>query len=108
MNGPAAHTATPQAPDWDAVRRDFPLLMREVHGKPLVYFDNANTGQKPLQVIAATDAFYRRHNANVSRAVHAPRQRGHRGLRRRTNPAGAGFLTCAPTNWCCAAAPPSR
>ncbi|WP_295968017.1 cysteine desulfurase [uncultured Xanthomonas sp.] len=71
MNGPAAHSAAPQAPDWDTVRRDFPLLMREVHGKPLVYFDNANTGQKPLQVIAATDAFYRRHNANVSRAVHA-------------------------------------
>ena len=60
-----------QAPDWDRVRLDFPLLMREVHGKPLVYFDNANTGQKPVQVIGAVDAFYRRYNANVSRAVHA-------------------------------------
>ncbi|HET6396748.1 MAG TPA: cysteine desulfurase [Pseudoxanthomonas sp.] len=57
--------------DWARVRADFPLLMREVHGKPLVYFDNANTGQKPLPVIAAQDEFYRRHNANVSRAVHA-------------------------------------
>jgi cysteine desulfurase/selenocysteine lyase len=45
--------------------------MRQVHGKPLIYFDNANTGQKPLQVIAALDEFYRRYNANVSRAVHA-------------------------------------
>ncbi len=59
------------APDWDRVRLDFPLLMREVHGKPLVYFDNANTGQKPVQVIGAVDEFYRRYNANVSRAVHA-------------------------------------
>jgi len=53
------------------VRADFPLLMREVNGKPLVYFDNANTAQKPLSVIGAVDEFYRRYNANVSRAVHA-------------------------------------
>jgi cysteine desulfurase/selenocysteine lyase len=59
------------APDWDRIRADFPLLAREVHGKPLVYFDSANTGQKPAAVIEAVDAFYRRHNANVSRAVHA-------------------------------------
>jgi cysteine desulfurase/selenocysteine lyase len=52
------------------VRADFPLLAREVHGKPLVYFDSANTGQKPASVIEAVDDFYRRHNANVSRAVH--------------------------------------
>ncbi|NUO76464.1 MAG: cysteine desulfurase [Lysobacter sp.] len=57
--------------DWAAVRADFPLLAREVHGKPLIYFDSANTGQKPEAVIAAVDDFYRRHNANVSRAVHA-------------------------------------
>ena len=57
--------------DWTAVRADIPLLQREVHGKPLVYLDSANTGQKPVSVIAATDDFYRRHNANVSRAVHA-------------------------------------
>lgn len=57
--------------DWARVRSDFPLLQRTVHGKPLVYFDSANTGQKPEAVIAATDDFYRRHNANVSRAVHA-------------------------------------
>ena len=57
--------------DWAAVRADFPLLTRQVHGKPLVYFDSANTGQKPAAVIEAVDDFYRRHNANVSRAVHA-------------------------------------
>jgi len=57
--------------DWNAVRADFPLLRREVHGKPLVYLDSANTGQKPASVIETVDDFYRRHNANVSRAVHA-------------------------------------
>jgi cysteine desulfurase/selenocysteine lyase len=51
-------------------RADFPLLARHVHGKPLVYFDNANTAQKPRQVIEAVDHFYREHNANVARAVH--------------------------------------
>jgi cysteine desulfurase / selenocysteine lyase len=59
------------AVDWARVRADFPLLAREVHGKPLVYLDSANTGQKPASVIEAVDDFYRRHNANVSRAVHA-------------------------------------
>ncbi|KAB7771979.1 cysteine desulfurase [Xanthomonas maliensis] len=69
MSAPRPTTTT--APDWERVRSDFPLLLRQVHDKPLIYFDNANTGQKPLPVIAATDAFYRRQNANVSRAVHA-------------------------------------
>ena len=57
--------------DWAGIRGDFPLLTRQVHGKPLVYLDSANTGQKPAVVIEAIDDFYRNHNANVSRAVHA-------------------------------------
>jgi cysteine desulfurase/selenocysteine lyase len=69
MNLPAADTTT--TIDWARVRSDFPLLERKVHGKPLIYLDSANTGQKPEPVIAAVDDFYRRHNANVSRAVHA-------------------------------------
>lgn len=56
--------------DWNAIRDEFPLLARTVHDKPLVYLDSANTSQKPRMVIEAVDAFYRRHNANVSRAVH--------------------------------------
>jgi cysteine desulfurase/selenocysteine lyase len=56
--------------DVQRVRADFPLLSRSVHGKPLVYFDNANTSQKPRQVIEAVDRHYREHNANVARAVH--------------------------------------
>ena len=56
--------------DIQRIRADFPLLARTVHGKPLVYFDNANTSQKPQAVIEAVDRHYREHNANVSRAVH--------------------------------------
>ena len=68
MNQAAAPT---DAIDWARIREDFPVLRREVHGKPLVYLDSANTGQKPAQVIEAVDDFFRHHNANVSRAVHA-------------------------------------
>ena len=68
---PQAQAVSPAATiDWARVRADFPLLEREVHGKPLLYFDSANTGQKPASVIETVDTFYRRHNANVSRAVH--------------------------------------
>ncbi|PZQ29027.1 MAG: cysteine desulfurase CsdA [Stenotrophomonas acidaminiphila] len=56
--------------DWTRVRADFPLLTRQVNGKPLIYLDSANTGQKPGSVIQTVDDFYRQHNANVSRAVH--------------------------------------
>ncbi|KAF1712996.1 cysteine desulfurase [Pseudoxanthomonas sacheonensis] len=70
MNAPHTATATASRPDWESIRSDFPLLAREVHGKPLIYLDSANTGQKPASVIETVDDFYRRHNANVSRAVH--------------------------------------
>jgi cysteine desulfurase/selenocysteine lyase len=56
--------------DVERVRADFPLLARSVHDKPLIYFDNANTSQKPASVIEAVDHFYRDTNANVARAVH--------------------------------------
>ena len=52
------------------VRKDFPILQRTVHGKPLVYFDTAASAQRPLAVIEAIDDFYRNHNANVHRGVH--------------------------------------
>jgi cysteine desulfurase/selenocysteine lyase len=69
MNAKANDAVEPL--DVARVREDFPLLSRQVHGKPLVYFDNANTSQKPRVVIEAVDRFYRETNANVARAVHA-------------------------------------
>jgi cysteine desulfurase/selenocysteine lyase len=52
------------------VREDFPILRRRVEGRPLIYFDNAATSQKPIQVIEAVKRFYEEHNANVHRGVH--------------------------------------
>lgn len=54
----------------EAIRRDFPILTREVHGKPLVYLDNAASSQKPESVIRTLDDYYRLSNANVHRGVH--------------------------------------
>ena len=52
------------------IRREFPILEREVNGKPLVYLDNAATSQKPRRVIEALTEHYERHNANIKRGVH--------------------------------------
>lgn len=57
--------------DVEKVRKDFPILERTVHGKPLVYFDTAASAQRPLAVIEAVDGFYRNYNANIHRGVHA-------------------------------------
>jgi cysteine desulfurase/selenocysteine lyase len=66
-----AQTQTsPTVFDVQRIRADFPLLSRRVHDKPLIYFDNANTSQKPASVIESVDQHYRLRNANVSRAVH--------------------------------------
>src|ERR1035438_3784969 len=56
--------------DWASLRKDFPILNQEVHGKPLVYFDNAATSQKPRAVIDALVHYYERDNANVHRGIH--------------------------------------
>jgi cysteine desulfurase/selenocysteine lyase len=54
----------------DIVRADFPILDREVHGKPLVYLDNAATSQKPRAVLDAIQGYYTHYNSNVHRGVH--------------------------------------
>jgi cysteine desulfurase/selenocysteine lyase len=54
----------------EQIRADFPILARKVHGKPLVYLDNAATSQKPESVIETLDDYYRRYNANIHRGVH--------------------------------------
>src|SRR5262249_37493633 len=53
------------------VREDFPVLQRRVHGRPLVYLDNAATSQKPRAVIDAEARYYTEHNANIHRGLHA-------------------------------------
>ena len=69
-----------QTIDWLALRKDFPILDQQVHGKPLIYFDNAATSQKPRAVIDALVHYYEHDNANV-----------HRGIHELSNRATAGF-----------------
>lgn len=56
--------------DVNTIREDFPILKREVNGKPLVYLDNAATTQKPQQVIDAISNYYTYENANIHRGLH--------------------------------------
>ena len=69
-------TETVRHPDWppgfdvEKVRQDFPILREQVHGRPLVYFDNAATSQKPQVVIDALERYYAAENANIHRGVH--------------------------------------
>jgi len=74
---PANHTPS-TAFDVERIRRDFPILHQKVHGKPLVYLDNAATGQKPLAVIDAERDFYLHDNANIHRGVHELSERATR------------------------------
>jgi cysteine desulfurase/selenocysteine lyase len=70
-------TARPSVAGFDVeqIRKDFPALAQEVHGKPLVYLDSAATSQKPQVVIDTLRAYYETDNANVHRGVHALSQR---------------------------------
>jgi cysteine desulfurase/selenocysteine lyase len=56
--------------DVAAIRKDFPILARPIHGRRLVYLDNAATTQKPRQVIGALTEFYETSNANIHRGIH--------------------------------------
>jgi cysteine desulfurase / selenocysteine lyase len=68
MGAPEGTTAGPI--DVEALRADFPILLREVNGAPLVYLDSAATSQKPRQVLDAMDRYYVETNANVHRGVY--------------------------------------
>ncbi|MGB1619472.1 MAG: aminotransferase class V-fold PLP-dependent enzyme [Schleiferiaceae bacterium] len=61
--------------DVQAIRQQFPILNQEIHGRPLVYLDNAATAQKPIAVIDAISDYYLNYNANVHRGVHTLSQR---------------------------------
>jgi cysteine desulfurase / selenocysteine lyase len=69
----ALRPQTVSRPDFDVckIRADFPILARKVHGKPLVYLDNAATAQKPQPVIDAMIRYYTAENSNIHRGVHA-------------------------------------
>ena len=78
FNPPASGTpgeTSHLASDLDRIRQEFPILGQTVHGKPLVYLDNAATTQKPRQVIRAITDFYETINANIHRGVHLLSQR---------------------------------
>ncbi|HYO11753.1 MAG TPA: aminotransferase class V-fold PLP-dependent enzyme, partial [Thermoanaerobaculia bacterium] len=72
LANPAEMTTRTAAPSFDLarVRADFPILSREVHGRPLVYLDNAASTQKPRAVLEAITACYGEYYANVERGVH--------------------------------------
>src|SRR6266513_641884 len=67
---PTATTAPTLPRSIEAIRAEFPILAREIHGHPLAYLDNGATAQKPLAVIEALDRYWREQNANVHRGVH--------------------------------------
>jgi cysteine desulfurase/selenocysteine lyase len=76
QRAPATSKAPPRHadrhPPFDvlAIRRDFPILQEQVHGRPLAWFDNAATTQKPNAVIERLSHFYRHENSNIHRAAH--------------------------------------
>ncbi len=99
MSTTATRPAGQQASGFDVarVRADFPILSELVHGKPLVYLDSANTSQKPLSVIKATDDYYRHANANIHRATHLLSERAtalYEGARKKA----AVFLNAADSH----------
>ena len=61
--------------DVEAIRKEFPILHQQVNGKPLVYFDNAATSQKPTCVIDALTAYYKHDNSNIHRGIHTLAER---------------------------------
>lgn len=61
--------------DVQSIRQQFPILNQQIHGRPLVYLDNAATAQKPMAVIDAISDYYLNYNANVHRGVHTLSQR---------------------------------
>jgi cysteine desulfurase / selenocysteine lyase len=63
-------SAKPRMRNWASLRQDFPILDQQVHGQPLIYFDNAATTQKPRPVLEALRRYYEQDNANVHRGIH--------------------------------------
>ncbi|HMJ63497.1 MAG TPA: aminotransferase class V-fold PLP-dependent enzyme, partial [Bryobacteraceae bacterium] len=92
-----AEVLHPVALDVDRIRQDFPILREKVHGKPLVYLDNAATSQKPQAVIDSLVDYYSHYNANVHRAVHLLSARATEACDQAREKV-RGFLSAASTN----------
>jgi cysteine desulfurase/selenocysteine lyase len=78
VSPPTASSSAPSRLDVARIREAFPILREVVHGKPLVYLDNANTTQKPRVVLDALQHFYEHDNANIHRATHLLSERATR------------------------------
>ena len=82
--------------DWEAIRKDFPILNQKINGRPLIYLDNASSSQKPQAVIDAIRKHYTYNNANVHRGIHELSNRSteiYEGSRKRV----AEYLNAANT-----------
>ncbi len=75
LKNEALNTDRAQPLDIDKIRAEFPILHQNVNGKPLIYFDNAATTQKPLSVIDAINNYYSGINANIHRGIHTLAER---------------------------------
>jgi cysteine desulfurase/selenocysteine lyase len=89
--------SVPSSYDVHKVRQDFPILHQRVHGKPLVYLDNAATTQKPLAVMEALENYYRQDNSNIHRGVHALSERATEAFEK-TRVAAQKFINAAESN----------
>ena len=95
-SAPLKHPGQAQGFDPLRWRADFPILRQQVHGKPLVYLDNAATSQKPQAVLDAITGYYEHMNANVHRGVHTLSERAtaaYEGAREKLR----GFINAAST-----------
>ena len=79
------------------IRKDFPILDTEVFGKKLVYFDNAATTQKPVQVLQVLEDYYERYNSNVHRGVHSLSQQATAGYEKARHTVAA-FINAASSD----------
>lgn len=80
--------------DVDMIREQFPVLHQEVNGKPLIYFDNAATTQKPKSVIEALSGYYFEDNANIHRGIHTLAERATKAFEK-TRETARAFLNAA-------------
>lgn len=80
--------------DIEKIRREFPILHQEVNGRPLVYFDNAATSQKPQRVIQALTDYYTGYNANIHRGIHTLAEKA-TGAFEKTREAAQNFIGAA-------------